>query len=80
MNTKLTLSLNKEIIIEAKAYANSKGISLSKLVEDFLTFKLQMENEKYDELELDSWLKDISGIVKSDNDHLSYKELREFYR
>ncbi len=80
MNTKLTLSLNKEIIIEAKAYANSKGISLSKLVEDFLTSKLQMENEKFDELELDPWLKDISGIVKSDNDHLSYKELREFYR
>ena len=36
MNTKLTLSLNKEIIEEAKAYARSQGLSLSKVVEDVL--------------------------------------------
>ena len=82
MNTKLTLSINNEIIEQAKVYAKSKDISLSKLIEDFLTLKLQSEQQKIDELgiELEPWLKNISGMVKSDNDHMSYKELRDLYR
>lgn len=36
MNTKLTLSIDKEIVEEAKSYAKSKQISLSKLIENYL--------------------------------------------
>ena len=32
MNTKLTLNLDKEIICEAKTYAKSHNVSLSKLI------------------------------------------------
>ena len=36
MNTKLTLNLDKEIIEEAKTYAKSQSVSLSKLIENYL--------------------------------------------
>lgn len=36
MNTKLTLNLNKEIIEDAKNYAKSQRLSLSKLIENYL--------------------------------------------
>ncbi len=36
MKAKLTLTINKEIKERAKRYAQRKGISVSKLVEDFL--------------------------------------------
>jgi hypothetical protein len=36
MNTKLTLNLNTEVIHEAKTYAKSHKVSLSKLIENYL--------------------------------------------
>lgn len=36
MNTKLTLNLDKTIIEEAKSYAKSNKLSLSKLIENYL--------------------------------------------
>lgn len=36
MKTRLTLNLDAEVIKSAKAYAKKRGITLSKLVEDFL--------------------------------------------
>ncbi len=36
MNTKLTLSLNKDIIEQAKAYAKAHNISLSFVIENYL--------------------------------------------
>ena len=36
MNTKLTLNISEDIIINAKKYAKNKQISLSKLVETYL--------------------------------------------
>ena len=44
MNTKLTLNLDKEIIEEAKNYAKTNKLSLSKLIENYLhslTFRKQ---------------------------------------
>ncbi len=35
MNTKLTLSMNSKLIASAKKYAERKGISLSRLVEEY---------------------------------------------
>ncbi|MEM6806223.1 MAG: DUF6364 family protein [Bacteroidota bacterium] len=36
MNTKLTLSLNKEVIEQAKKYAKTHNVSLSSLIENYL--------------------------------------------
>jgi hypothetical protein len=36
MNTKLTLNLDTEVINEAKTYAKSQKVSLSKLIENYL--------------------------------------------
>jgi hypothetical protein len=36
MNTKLTLIVDKEVIVQAKAFAQSQGRSLSNLVENYL--------------------------------------------
>ena len=43
-NTKLTLSLNKAIIENAKIYAKNKNISLSQLIETYL-HKVTSDNE-----------------------------------
>ena len=37
MNTKLTLSIEEEIIIKAKAFAKENGKSLSQLIENYLS-------------------------------------------
>jgi hypothetical protein len=44
MNTKLTLSLDKAVIEEAKKFASEKGSSLSELVENY--FKLLIEKDE----------------------------------
>ena len=48
MNTKLTLSLEKEVIEQAKSYAKKTGRSLSELVESYfknLIEKTEKEND-----------------------------------
>jgi len=37
MNTKLTLNLNKQVIQSAKDYAKSRSVSLSQLIENYLS-------------------------------------------
>ena len=46
MNTKLTLNLDKEIINEAKIYAKSHRVSLSKWIENYLNSLTQKSKEK----------------------------------
>jgi hypothetical protein len=46
MTTKLTLTMNDEVIRAAKFYARSKEKSLSKLVENYLK-SLAISSEKY---------------------------------
>ncbi|CAN5304097.1 hypothetical protein BH23BAC1_BH23BAC1_22620 [soil metagenome] len=44
MNTKLTLTIDKEIIEQSKKYAKIKGRSLSELIENYL--KVLISNER----------------------------------
>lgn len=44
MNTKLTLSINENVITRAKAEARKKRVSLSKMVEEYLT-KISQQNQ-----------------------------------
>ena len=49
MTTKLTLSLDKEVIESAKEYAKSQGRSLSNVIEEYLKLvtKQKIEKKKY---------------------------------
>ena len=47
MKTKLTLTLDKEVIKEAKAYAKDHGQSLSKIVENYFKDITKKEKNTY---------------------------------
>ena len=73
MNTKLTLTIEKDVILIAKEYAKEKGQSLSDLVENY--FKL-ITNEKriLKSEELSPRVKRLRGIIKTKGE-LNYKEI-----
>ena len=72
MNTKLTLNLNKEIIEEAKTYARSQSVSLSKLIENYL-HSLTRESKK--EATVSPLVESLTGIISSDlNEREEYRD------
>ena len=73
MNTKLTLTIEKEVIQIAKEYAKEKGQSLSDLVENY--FKLiTNERRPLKANELSPRVKRLRGIIKT-NKELNYKQI-----
>lgn len=75
MNTKLTLSLDKTVIEEAKKFASEKGSSLSELVENY--FKLLIEKDELTKTPIISKkVSRLRGLLKTDID-LDYKEILE---
>lgn len=48
MNTKLTLTIEKEVIERAKAFAKSQNRSLSEMVENYLNFITRPERKEND--------------------------------
>ena len=72
MNTKLTLTLDKEIIDIAKAYAKEKGQSLSEMVENY--FKLvTIDRRKIKPKELSPRVRRLRGIIKA-TEKIDYKK------
>ena len=65
MDTKLTLSLNKTIIEQAKTYAKSNKVSLSKLIESYLA---TLTNKNKSEIEITPLVKSLSGVISLDKD------------
>ncbi len=61
MDTKLTLSINRDVARKAKAYAKSKGRSLSDLVENYLL--LLTKNSPVEETEYSPRVKSLLGSV-----------------
>ena len=75
MNTKLTLTIEKEVIEQAKQYASMKGKSLSELVENY--FKFLTENQGNEPAETVSpRVQKLKGILKV-NDDFDYKKVLE---
>ncbi len=68
MNTKLTLSLNKEIIQQAKVYAKEHNVSLSFLIENYLQ-KIIADHQGKTSTK-GSIVNELSGIIslKDDSD------------
>lgn len=70
MDTKLTLNVDKNVIEQAKKYAKSHKISLSRLIESYLS-SLNVKKDR--EIEITPLVKSLSGVIKLEND-FNYKE------
>ncbi len=77
MDTKLTLSLNNEIIIRAKAYAKENHTSLSQLLENYLSALTRKENAVEEE-QISPLVKSLSGVLRLPEDY-DYKNDRTQY-
>lgn len=75
MNTKLTLTIEKNIIVKAKKYAKSTGDSLSGLVGNYLKAISNTSHEKV--VELTPLIKSLKGSFKADHDVDYKKELQQ---
>ena len=76
MNTKLTLTIEEEVIRIAKEYAKEKGQSLSDLVENY--FKLiTNERRQIEPEQLSPRVRRLRGIIKIEGDELDYKKILE---
>ena len=60
MDKKLTLSLDQTIIEDAKHYAQSNNISLSKLIESYLS---TLTKRKGDSFEITPLVASLSGVI-----------------
>lgn len=76
MSTKLTLTVEKDIIERAKIYAKKTGRSLSELIESYLS-NIIKENSSLQEIS--PKLKKIVGAVNLPNDFDEDIELRSYY-
>lgn len=74
MTTKLTLRLDGALIKQAKKTAQSKGVSLSRIVEDYFRSLTIQEKEVMKESPI---LSEISGVL---SDKAGAKKPREVYR
>jgi len=66
MVTKLTLKLDREAIEQAKKYAESRRMSLSKIVERY--FKSLADEEKAEKPGYPPLIKELSGIIRIKGD------------
>ena len=72
MTKKLTLTVEQQIIEQAKSYANKKGRSLSDLIESYLRALVRKEEK---EQELSNEIKKLMGSVKLPKEFDYKKEL-----
>ena len=79
MYTKLTLNMDKTVIEKAKAYARSRKVSLSRLIESYLASLVSKER---DTIEITPLVESLSGVIRLDkeidikreySDHLAKK-------
>ncbi len=73
MNTKLTLTLEKEVVELAKEYAKENGQSLSEMVENYFKF-VTVKRMKIEEKQLSTKVRKLRGIIKTD-DNFDYKQV-----
>ena len=72
MDKKLTLSLDGAVIERAKAYARNRDISLSKMIERYLSLVTARELEKQEDA-FTPLVNELSGIVDLSEDY-DYKK------
>lgn len=73
MSTKLTLSIDENVVAEAKEYAKESGKSLSKIIEGYLRgLKNKKKSARQDDLP--PVLKRLHGCIKTE-DTRDYKDI-----
>lgn len=70
MDTKLTLNVDKYVIEQAKEYAKSHQISLSRLVESYLASLIEKKDR---ETQITPLVESLSGVIELDKD-FDYQE------
>lgn len=65
MNTKITLTIDQEVIQKAKKYAKNKNRSLSDIIENYLK-TLTTKNRGEDSQKLNPIVKSLKGSFKAD--------------
>jgi hypothetical protein len=81
MNTKLTLSLEKEVIEKAKIYAKGTGRSLSEMVENYFRNLISKSEKNNNESnDIDERLKKITGVVTLPDDFDVEKAKEEYHK
>lgn len=74
MDTKVTLSFNKEVVHKAKEYAASQNISLSRLVEFLLNKTISGQYSSLEDYPIASWVQEIS---EGPGEYVSRKKTRK---
>jgi hypothetical protein len=72
MDAKLTLTIEKNVIADAKKYAKQKGLSLSEMVENY--FVLLTRTSEPGTIELTSIVKSLKGSFSAPDD-FDYKDV-----
>jgi hypothetical protein len=72
MNTKLTLTIEQDIIEKAKNYARKKGRSLSSIIENYLK-AITLEEESPGSLKMTPIVKSMKGSFKAP-ENMDYKK------
>jgi Family of unknown function (DUF6364) len=62
MDTKLTLSIDKNVIEQAKEYARKRNTSLSKLIENYLLSVTKLGAKKREQIT--PLVRSLSGVLK----------------
>ncbi len=76
MDSKLTLSIDKDVARKAKVYARSNGRSLSDLVENYL--KLLTRNSSIEDSEYTPRVKSLLGCITLPEDFDYKKEVADY--
>ena len=72
MNTKLTLNIEKDLIVVAKKYAQENRQSLSSIVQNYFKH-ITSDIKIQDKIDISPTVKNLSGIISLNNDY-NYKE------
>jgi hypothetical protein len=75
MNTKLTLTIDKAVIEQAKIYAGKQGRSLSSMIENYLKSVTTKEEKISTDEELSPIVKSLMGSFKMPKDFDYKKEI-----
>lgn len=77
-STKLTLSMEPEVVYRAKKYAKERHVSLSKLIQDYLDELSKYKTDPDNEIDPD--ILELTGILKGKvSDDVDLKEERYQY-
>lgn len=74
MTTKLTLTVEQEVILNAKEYARKHERSLSNIVEEYLK-SLSIQESKDKKTKFSKIVRELKGSVKDPDKNKPYKEL-----